>query len=326
MAEEHNKYQEKYTYFNHFSQCPNCGGKLGSTDRDCPYCQINLVGYNEKYNMANNMVDYASEMNHIVEKHNQLNEKIRQDNEKIEKKQLLKRKTIKFIICLFIVGIIITAIFTGIMTSIQNSKAKTYTEVRQYLESYVAENIHVDELEYEFEAAKELTDENYEGSYHVGVGYDKKKNITILKESFQPKDSDELYRITRVITPDVAMMPKIDLCYGEVSYSSKYRFVDIDDLFVQTESNMTPDRYILANHTEETGNFIEKLGILNVSGTEVSIYYIDKAQTGYAHLVIGIVQIEPSLFYISSIRISETEVGGNPVIDALDKYFYIMEE
>lgn len=326
MAQKHNQYQERYTYINHFSQCPNCSGKLGPNDKDCPFCQVNLVGYNEKHNMANNMVDYANEMNDIVEKHNQLNEKIRKDNEKIEKKKNLKGKLIKFAICVLIIGILTTAIFTGIMTSIKNSKAKTYAEVRQYLESYISEKVYIDELDYEFNSTKELTDEYYDGMYAVNVGYDKKTNITILKEYFTPKDTDVTYEITHVVPDAVAQLPKIDLDYGEISYSGKYRFVDIDNTFFQAESNITPDRYILANHTEENGNFIEKLGIFDVQGTEISVYFISKDQTGYADLVIGVVQLEPRLMYISTVRVSDTEVGGNPVLDNLESYFYIMEE
>ena len=49
-----------YKYKNHLSFCPECGKELKETDYDCPGCGVNLVGYNELKNRANNYTVYKN--------------------------------------------------------------------------------------------------------------------------------------------------------------------------------------------------------------------------------------------------------------------------
>lgn len=79
------KYQNKYTYTNYLKRCPNCGATLNSDTRDCPNCEINLIGYNEKENRADNLTQYADDYSELTERNDRLNEKIRKYNDAQDK-------------------------------------------------------------------------------------------------------------------------------------------------------------------------------------------------------------------------------------------------
>ena len=78
-----NSSNDKYTYTNYLKRCPECGAALTPRDKDCPGCEINLVGYNQKYNMADNLTTCAIEFDGLVKQNDELNKEIIEENNKM---------------------------------------------------------------------------------------------------------------------------------------------------------------------------------------------------------------------------------------------------
>lgn len=71
---------ERFTYKNHLKECPVCGAKLKRSDVECPACGINLVGYNDEQNRAENLERTATEITEIADEYDDLKEQIREEN------------------------------------------------------------------------------------------------------------------------------------------------------------------------------------------------------------------------------------------------------
>ena len=87
-------YNKKYEYINSLKNCPNCGANLSATDKECPACSINLLGYNEHDNRVLNIESQAEKIEEIVEQKQELLDKYAED--------MIKKKKAKKIVSIIL--------------------------------------------------------------------------------------------------------------------------------------------------------------------------------------------------------------------------------
>jgi hypothetical protein len=98
--------KSKCTYRNYLVECPICGSKLSEIDTECPACEINLVDYNAKRNIANNLSKRSDNLQGLTARNNAIDFNIRRKDCKMHD-SISRRKAFKLMaksICFIIIA------------------------------------------------------------------------------------------------------------------------------------------------------------------------------------------------------------------------------
>jgi hypothetical protein len=128
-----------------------------------------------------------------------------------------------------------------------------------------------------------------------------------------------------VFDEDIAHLPEITASYGYATFSGNYSLIHFNDKFVRIIDGETIDDYILRVYIDERDNYIKKIPSLVIGGTEVNLYWIENYPMDGSHYILGIVEVDDGILYVSSISVGETS-SAEIVLESVEKYFYIVSE
>ena len=324
------KHMNEYNYKNYLQKCPKCGCPLSDKDYDCPACGVNLVGYNEEQNRADNLTAYADEFEKLANKSEALNKKIRR--EKI-KNNTIKNKRNTFLKNLYswaIAGALILGIVSCVVWTIQDIsnkvKSKSYDEVVQSFEEFEDDPILINDRSLNtWDVVKELSCDVDGYVIDVQQGYDSKTGTTFIRETcIDDKNSERSFSVVKILNNDIAHLPVIDTQFGYIDYDGAIS--DFEETFIETESGLTADEYIVSEYVFEKNNIIEKLPTLIINETKINMYMIDTYKNSKRPCkIIGIIEVDDSLIYESKMYVSNKS-NINTILNSIDDYFYIYKE
>lgn len=326
-----NKHTEQYDYKNYLQRCPNCDGPLKTTDYDCPHCGINLVGYNEENNRADNLTKYADSFDELAERNDKLNDKIKKENAKViasEKRQQKVEKTIFKIVGVVALCVAAVVMAVNITNEISDSlKSKSYDEVAEHLINFNEPDMIVDELNVsDWDIEKE---DSYLNDWHVLTaqeGYDSKTSTTYIREIFESKNGDGKYSVVRVLSSDVAHIPEFDVSWGEVDFIGEYRYMYFKDEFVGVERGTGANGYILSEFVEDKNNFVVRVPSLKIGDTEIHLYWIGQSHDSTRdHKIVGVIELSDSMLHVSELSTSVSS-SVETILESPEKYFHIQIE
>ena len=300
-----------YKYKNHLSLCPECGKELKETDYDCPGCGVNLVGYNELQNRANNLKESAEAMEKLSDRNGALNAKILEANRKNQEKENAKKRraaNIKKLAPIIILGSIGVAIAIMLIINIVeaiNEKqyvSMTYDEVVEYLENWNGPTETLDDIEdWEVLSTNKKTGDS--GEMVVNQGYEHEIDKSYIQAIFKPSNSDIQYSVIHQFDAEILYATDVSLYYTSLSYHDKYFYEESFNKF-----DGTADEYYLDTHAFDwMDHYVQKLAVCDIGEYEMHIYTEDEPEDGNGDYLYAIVPIDDNYVYELEIHTSSPQ-------------------
>ena len=197
-------------YQNNIRYCPSCGGELKNTYKDCPYCGINLVGYNANDNAVVNIDDAKKDIDNITRAGKRINAK--KENE-LEQKGRKDKKLFMIASLCVVVFIIVALLMSDIPNNIAkklelNSKIKTEIEIRKDFENFTEPAV---ELVFKDSVGEEKTTDSDKYCY-AAMSFNKETSETIVDFKYEDGYLENDCFLKVIYEKPFVFQPKIDCC------------------------------------------------------------------------------------------------------------------